>query len=47
MIVDTQPLEEYERRHIDSPINIPIDTEAFRKELDKLDKNKTYLIYGQ
>ena len=47
IIVDTQLLEEYERRHIDSAINIPIDTEAFREELDKLDKNKTYLIYGQ
>jgi rhodanese-related sulfurtransferase len=47
IIVDAQPIEEYERRHIDGAINIPIDTEAFRNELNKLDKNKTYLIYGQ
>jgi len=47
IILDTQPLEEYEKRHIDNAINVPIDSETFQNELDKLDKNKTYLIYGQ
>ena len=47
IVVDVQPLEEYERRHIDNAINVPIDSEAFLNELDRLDKNKAYLIYGQ
>ena len=47
IILDTQPLEEYGRRHIDNAINVPIDSETFQNELDKLDKNKAYLIYGQ
>jgi len=47
IIIDVQPLEEFERRHIDNAMNIAIDSEIFQNELDKLDKNKTYLIYGQ
>jgi len=45
MIIDVQTPEEFVNRHIENAINIDYHSENFRDELNKLDKNKTYLIY--
>ena len=45
VIVDVRTPEEFADGHIAGAINIDYYSETFRDELDKLDKNKTYLIY--
>jgi len=45
MIIDVQTPEEFVNRHIENAINIDYRSETFQDELNKLDKNKTYLIY--
>ena len=45
VIIDVQRREEFVKGHIEDAINIDYDSETFRDELNKLDKNKTYLIY--
>ncbi len=45
VIIDVRTPEEFEGEHIENAINIDFYSEAFREELDNLDKNKTYLIY--
>jgi len=47
VIIDASPPEEFARRHIDNSINMDFGSETIDNELDKLDKNKTYLLYGQ
>ena len=44
-IIDIQAPEYFANGHIENAINIYYFSETFRDELDKLDKNKTYLIY--
>lgn len=45
VIIDIRTAEEYASEHIENTTNLDFYSETFREELDKLDKNKTYLIY--
>ena len=45
VIIDVRTLEEFVAERIENATNIDFYSEAFRDELNKLDKNKTYLIY--
>jgi len=44
-ILDVRTPEEFADGHIENAINLDYHSEIFRDELNKLDKNKTYLIY--
>jgi len=39
------PPEEFAEGYIENAINIDFRSETFQDEIDKLDKNKKYLIY--
>jgi len=45
VIIDVRTPEEFAEEHIENAINIDYRSEAFRDELNNLDKGKTYLIY--
>ncbi len=45
IIIDVRTPAEFAEEHIENATNINFYSEAFRDELNKLDKNKTYLIY--
>ena len=45
VIIDVRTPEEYADGHIEKAINLDHYSETFKGELDKLDKDKTYLIY--
>ena len=45
VILDVRTPEEFAGGYIENAINIDFYLETFRDELNKLDKNKTYLIY--
>ncbi|MBA7472978.1 Thiosulfate sulfurtransferase GlpE [subsurface metagenome] len=45
VIIDVRTPEEFAEAHIENAINIDFYAQTFRDELDRLDKNKTYLIY--
>ena len=45
VIIDVRTPEEFAEGYIENAINIDFRSETFRDELDKLDKNKKYLIY--
>lgn len=45
IIIDVRSAEEYKGEHIASAVNVDFFTEDFAKELDKLDKAKTYLVH--
>ncbi|MFC1941196.1 rhodanese-like domain-containing protein [Chloroflexota bacterium] len=45
VIIDVRTTEEFAEGYIENAVNIDFYSETFRDELDKLDKNKTYLIY--
>ena len=45
VIVDVRTPEEYDEEHVEKAINIDFRSENFRDEIDKLKKDKTYLIY--
>lgn len=45
IILDIRTLEEYKSGHLENSIRIDYYSEDFEEQLDKLDKNKTYLIY--
>ena len=47
IIIDVRTPEEFADEHIENAINLDFLSETFRGELDKLDKNKMYLIYYQ
>jgi len=47
VIIDIRTPEEFADGHIEHAINIDFRSENFREELNKLDKDKTYLIYSQ
>ncbi|MBM4433356.1 MAG: rhodanese-like domain-containing protein [Chloroflexi bacterium] len=44
-IIDVRTPGEFAEEHIENAVNIDFNSENFRDELDKLDRNKTYLIY--
>jgi len=45
IILDIRTKEEYKSEHIQNSMMIDFYSDTFKDELDKLDKNKTYLIY--
>lgn len=45
VIIDVRTPEEYAGGHIEKAINLDYYSETFKGELNKLDKNKIYLIY--
>lgn len=45
VILDVRTPEEVAEGYIENAINIDFYSETFRDELDRLDKDKTYLIY--
>lgn len=45
VVLDVRTQMEFEMGHIDNAILIDIYRDDFREELDKLDKNKEYLVY--
>ena len=45
IIIDVRTPEEYASGRIEKAINLDYYSETFADELDKLDKDKTYLIY--
>jgi rhodanese-related sulfurtransferase len=49
LFVDARPNSHYKRGHIETAVNIPLnlfDT-LYMMELDKVDKNKTIIVYGR
>jgi rhodanese-related sulfurtransferase len=45
VIIDVRTPEEFAEGHIENAINIDFYSATFRDDLDKLDKDQTYLIY--
>ncbi|MDH5695114.1 MAG: rhodanese-like domain-containing protein [Dehalococcoidia bacterium] len=45
VIIDVRTPQEFAEGHIEGAINLDIYSETFRDELNKLDRNKTYLVY--
>ncbi len=45
VIIDVRTPEEFADGHIENAVNIDYYSETFRDELNRLGKNKTYLIY--
>ncbi len=45
VILDVRTSEEFLGEYIENAINLDYYSDTFRDDLDKLDKNKTYLIY--
>lgn len=45
MVIDVRTPEEFAEEHIENATNLDYYAATFRNELDKLNKNKTYLIY--
>ncbi len=45
VVIDVRTPEEYAGGYIETAINLDFYSETFAAELDKLDKDKTYLIY--
>ena len=45
VIIDVRTSEEFAEGHIEEAINIDFRSENFRDEINKLDKDKTYLVY--
>ena len=45
VIIDVRTPEEFAEGHIENAVNIDFYSATFRDDLDKLDKDKTYLIY--
>ena len=45
IIIDVRTPAEYSDGHVANAININFSSDSFEKEMNKLDKDKTYLIY--
>jgi len=45
VILDVRTPEEFASGHIENAINLDFLSETFRKDLDQLDKSKTYLMH--
>lgn len=45
VVLDVRTPEEFESGHVEGAININYHSETFVEELNKLDKNKSYLVY--
>jgi rhodanese-related sulfurtransferase len=45
IIVDVRTPKEYEETHIPGAENVDLRSSDFRKEIDRLDRKKTYFLY--
>ena len=45
VILDVRTPEEFSGEYIENAVNLDYYSDTFRNDLDKLDKNKTYLVY--
>ena len=45
IILDVRTPDEYDETHIENSQNIDYNSKTFKLEIEKLDKNKKYLIY--
>ncbi len=45
VILDVRSPEEYTEAHIDNAENIDYNSSSFKAEVEKMDKNKKYLVY--
>ncbi len=45
VVLDVRTPEEFASGHIEGAINIDYNSERFKSEIGKLDKNKSYLVY--
>lgn len=45
VVLDVRTPEEFKTGHIEGAININFNSKAFRDEIGKLDRQKTYLVY--
>lgn len=45
VILDVRTPEEYAEGHIENSVNIDFNADDFKTNINKLDKNKTYLVY--
>ena len=45
VILDVRTRDEFKEGHIENAINIDYYSKSLKKNLNKLDKNKTYLVY--
>jgi len=45
IIVDARTPEEFAEGHLDKAINIDVKADHFKKEINKLSKDKSYLVY--
>ena len=45
IILDVRRASEYQEGHLESALNLDYYSSGFASELDKLDKDKTYLVY--
>jgi rhodanese-related sulfurtransferase len=45
VIIDVRSPEEYSEAHIDNAENIDYNSNTFKEELEKRDKNNKYLVY--
>jgi rhodanese-related sulfurtransferase len=45
VILDVRTSEEFSEGHIENAVNLDFYSDDFREELDKLDKNKTYVTH--
>lgn len=44
-ILDIRPYDEYKKEHIPGAVNLDYNGHEFQSKVEKLDKNKIYLIY--
>ncbi|MBI4180670.1 MAG: rhodanese-like domain-containing protein [Chloroflexi bacterium] len=45
VILDVRTQEEFDGGHLENAINLDFNSPTFRADLDKLNKQKTYLVY--
>ena len=45
VIIDVRTEEEYRREHIPRAINLDVQSTSFRRDIDALPRDKTYLLY--
>ncbi len=45
IILDVRTLEEYSTGHLQNALNLDVNSGKFEQEVNKLDKNKVYLVY--
>jgi rhodanese-related sulfurtransferase len=44
-ILDIRPKEDFDKEHVPGALNLDYDGHEFQKKVEKLDKEKNYLIY--